>query len=185
MDMGNYISEQLAMFARAILLGGSLGLVYDLFGAVRTLGGRFWGGLLDVIYCALAVSSLFLFVMAGDGEMRIFVLAGALGGAVLFFCLLSRPLRPLWAFWLKILLSPLRAAAGLAKKLVGFARKWQKALSFLPGMGYNGQYTPRDTEPEPEAGGREMDGEEVRKDRKETSRQGGGAPERPGKAPQQ
>lgn len=182
MGMGNYISEQLAMFARAILLGGSLGLVYDLFGAVRTLGGRFWGGLLDVIYCALAVSSLFLFVMAGDGEMRIFVLAGALGGAVLFFCLLSRPLRPLWAFWLKILLSPLRAAAGGVKKLMGFARKWQKALSFLPGMGYNEKYAPRDREPEPEAGGREMDGEEVRK---EKSRQGGGAPGRPEKASQQ
>lgn len=182
MDMGNYISEQLAMFLRAILLGGSLGLVYDLFGAVRSLGGRIWGGLLDVLYCALAVSSLFLFVMAGGGEMRIFVLAGALGGAVLFFCLLSRPLRPLWAFWLEILLSPLRAAAGLVKKLLQFTRKWQKVLSFFPPVRYNEKYTPRDGDPEAGVGGRDLNGEE---DRKEASRQGGTAAAGPEEASQQ
>ena len=88
MELGNYISEQLAMFVRAILLGASLGLVYDLFRTLRRLGGRVWGGVLDGTYCVLAVCSLFLFVMAGDGEMRLFVPAGALGGAVLFFCLL-------------------------------------------------------------------------------------------------
>ena len=40
MELGNYISEQLAMFVRAILLGASLGLVYDLFRTLRRLGGR-------------------------------------------------------------------------------------------------------------------------------------------------
>ena len=121
MELGNYISEQLAMFVRAILLGASLGLVYDLFRTLRRLGGRVWGGVLDGTYC----------VMAGDGEMRLFVPAGALGGAVLFFCLLSRPLRPLWDFWLEVFLSPVRAAAGVgkkggrrAKKLFSFSRRW-------------------------------------------------------------
>ena len=131
MELGNYISEQLAMFVRAILLGASLGLVYDLFRTLRRLGGRVWGGVLDGTYCVLAVCSLFLFVMAGDGEMRLFVPAGALGGAVLFFCLLSRPLRPLGDFWLEVFLSPVRAAAGVgkkggrrAKKLFSFSRRW-------------------------------------------------------------
>ena len=59
MELGNYISEQLAMFLRAILLGMSLGLVYDLFRALRRLGGRVLGGALDGIYCVLAVGSLF------------------------------------------------------------------------------------------------------------------------------
>lgn len=129
--MGNYISEQLAMFVRSILLGGSLGLIYDLLRTLRRLGGRIWGGVLDGIYCVLSACSLFLFVMAGDGEMRLFVLAGALGGAVLFFCLLSRPLRPLWELWLEIFLAPLRAAAAVGKKggrrtkkLFSFCRRW-------------------------------------------------------------
>lgn len=131
MELGNYISEQLAMFLRAILLGMSLGLVYDLFRTLRRLGGRVLGGALDGIYCVLAVGSLFFFVMAGDGEMRLFVPAGALGGGVLFFCLLSRPLRPVWDFWLDVFLSPVRTAAGVgkkggrrAKKLFSFGRRW-------------------------------------------------------------
>ena len=130
--MGGYIiSEQLAMFLRSIALGGALGLVYDLLRTLRRLGGRLWGGVLDALYCVLAVSSLFLFMMAGSGELHLFVLMGTLGGAVLFFCLLSRPLRPLWDFWLEVFLSPVRAAAGVgkkggrrAKKLFSFSRRW-------------------------------------------------------------
>ena len=84
--MGGYIiSEQLAMFLRSIALGGALGLVYDLLRTLRRLGGRLWGGVLDALYCVLAVSSLFLFMMAGSGELHLFVLMGTLGGAVLFF----------------------------------------------------------------------------------------------------
>lgn len=123
MELGNYISEQLAMFVRAILLGASLGLVYDLFRTLRRLGGRVWGGVLDGTYCVLAVCSLFLFVMAGDGEMRLFVPAGALGGAVLFFCLLSRPLRPLWDFWLTVLLAPVCRLWLLLKKSIKIGKK--------------------------------------------------------------
>lgn len=114
--MGIELTEQLAMFCRSILLGGVLALAYDLLRALRGLGGRLWGGVLDGFYCFLAVSALFLFVMAGDGELRLFFLAGALGGAVLFFCLFSPWLRPLWDFWLEILLSPLRLARDMAKK---------------------------------------------------------------------
>lgn len=128
---GNVVSQQLMMFLRSIALGAALGLTYDLLGALRTLGGKLWGALLDALYCLLAVTALFFFVLAGSGELRIFVLAGALGGAVLFFCLLSRPLRPLWAFWLQILLTPVALARGLLrkcgenfKKLFSFAGAW-------------------------------------------------------------
>ena len=129
--MGNYISEQLAMFLRSVALGATLGLIYDLLRSLRKLGGRLWGALLDGAYCLVAAASLFFFVMAGDGELRIFILTGALGGAVLFFCLLSQSLRPLWDFWLQILLTPMRLLERLekkgerfAKKLFSFARKW-------------------------------------------------------------
>ena len=131
MELGNYISEQLAMFLRSILLGGTLGLIYDLLRTLRRLGGRVWGGVLDGFFCVLAVSGLFLFTMAGDGELRLFVLMGALGGGVLFFCLLSRPMRPLWDFWLELLLAPAelvwrtgKKCGRRTKKSFSFCRKW-------------------------------------------------------------
>ena len=122
--MGGYIiSEQLAMFLRSIALGGALGLVYDLLRTLRRLGGRLWGGVLDALYCVLAVSSLFLFMMAGSGELHLFVLMGTLGGAVLFFCLLSHPLRPLWDFWLTVLLAPVCRLWLLLKKSIKIGKK--------------------------------------------------------------
>lgn len=111
------------MFFRSILLGGTLGLLYDLLRALRALGGRIWGGVLDSVYCVLSLSLLFFFVMAGDGELRLFFLVGALGGGILFFCLLSPILRPLWDFWLQILLSPVHLAEGAGKKCWRWTKK--------------------------------------------------------------
>lgn len=129
--MGNVISQQLALFFRSILLGGTLALVYDLVGALRSLGGRIWGGILDTLYCLAAAGTLFLFVMAGDGELQIFILLGVLGGAVLFFCLLSQVLRPLWTFWLGLALIPVRLlvkflkkVGEISKKLFSFSKNW-------------------------------------------------------------
>lgn len=123
------ISEQLALFLRAVALGGALGLVYDLLRALRGLGGKIWGGLLDALFCLTAAASLFLFVMAGDGEMRLFVLLGAGGGMLLYLCLFSPLLRPVWRFWLTLLLLPARMVGRLfkkcgceAKKLFSFGR---------------------------------------------------------------
>lgn len=130
--MEGYVSQQLALFLRSILLGGTLGLVYDLLRALRRLGGKTWGTLLDALYCVFAVLAVFFFVLAGDGELRIFVLAGIVGGGVLFFCLLSRPLRPLWDFWLDIFLSPARLIRDVAKKLtIIFKDFYKKLFSFI------------------------------------------------------
>ena len=129
--MGNIVSEQLLLFLRSVLLGGVLGLLYDLLRPFRRLGGRLWGGLLDALYGLTTVSAVFLFVMAGDGELRVFILMGALGGAVLFFCLLSQPMRPLWDFWTAIFLKPvlwtknfLGKCEKKRKKLFSFGKKW-------------------------------------------------------------
>lgn len=125
--MGNYVSEQLAVFLRAIALGAALGLVYDLLGALRRLGGRIWGGFLDVVFCLTAAASVFLFVMAGDGELRIFIALGVVGGAVLFWCLLGEILRPIWAFWLGLALLPVELVKKFLKKC---GRKGKKVFSF-------------------------------------------------------
>lgn len=121
------ISEQLALFLRAVALGAALGLVYDLFRVLRTLGGKVWGGLLDALFCLAAAASLFLFVMAGDGEMRIFVVLGAAGGMLLFLCLAGQMLRPVWRFWLEVFLFPARLVRRFLKKS---GRKTKKLFSF-------------------------------------------------------
>lgn len=125
--MGNYVSEQLLLFLRSIALGAVLGLVYDLLSALRSLGGRLWGGVLDALFCLTAACSVFLFVMAGDGELRIFIALGILGGAVLFRCLLGGLLRPVWRFWVELALFP----AGLVEKfLKKCGRRGKKVFSF-------------------------------------------------------
>lgn len=126
--MGNYISEQLTLFLRSIALGLSLGLVYDLLRIARGMCGRVLGGALDALYCVGAAAALALFVLAGDGELRIFVVIGAVGGAVLFLCLLSPLLRPVWRFWTALGLFPARVARRLFKKC---GRTAKKLFSFL------------------------------------------------------
>lgn len=116
------------MFLRSILLGGTLALLYDLLRPLRRLGERGLGCLLDVLVSLVSTASLFFFFMAGDGELRLFILLGALGGAILFFCLLSQPLRPLWDFWFQLFLAPLLLCGRFFKKLYQFCKK---VFSFL------------------------------------------------------
>ena len=125
--MGNYVSEQLAVFLRAILLGAALGLVYDLLSALRRLGGKLWGGVLDALFCLASACSVFLFVMAGDGELRIFIALGIGGGAVLFRCLLGGVLRPVWRFWVDLALFPARLVKKFLQKC---GRRGKKVFSF-------------------------------------------------------
>lgn len=129
--MGNHISEQMLLFLQSIALGAALGLVYDLLGALRGLGGRLWGGTLDVLFCLTSAGSVFLFTMAGSGELRVFMVLGIVGGAVLFWCLLSGLLRPIWAFWLGLILLPARLMGKIlkkggqtAKKVFSFWQNW-------------------------------------------------------------
>ena len=70
MEIGNYVSQQLLAFLRAIALGACLGLEYDVLGALRRLGGKVWGGVLDAAFCLTAAPASALFVLAGDGELR-------------------------------------------------------------------------------------------------------------------
>ena len=64
--------------------------------------GLFGENDLTVIPLLLCIAlAVFLFVLRqSDGQLRGFILLGGLGGGVLFFSLLSRPLRPVWDFWM-------------------------------------------------------------------------------------
>ena len=74
--------------------------LYDLLRAVRLRHPRLTAPL-DLLYCQAVGLAVFLFVLRqSDGQLRGFILLGGLGGGVLFFSLLSRPLRPVWDFWM-------------------------------------------------------------------------------------
>jgi cell division protein FtsB len=126
--VGNEIPAQLTLFFRSILLGLLLALGYDMTRPVRALGGKIWGTILDIAVSLFSVVAVFLFVMAGDGELRLFILLGALGGMVVFFGLLGPPLRPLWALLTKIFLFPIRLVWIFLEK---FAQIFKKAFSFF------------------------------------------------------
>lgn len=93
------ISQQLLVFVQSILLGLSAGLLYDLLRPFRLRLPRLTG-LLDTLYCLSIGSAMFLFLLRrSDGQLRGFVVLGAIGGSVLFFCAFSEVLRPVWSFW--------------------------------------------------------------------------------------
>ena len=76
-----YISQQLALFSGAALLGAVLGLAYDLLRSVR----RRWQRLLavcDVLFClAVAAGSIGYTLRAAGGELRLYLAVGmVLGG---------------------------------------------------------------------------------------------------------
>ena len=97
--MESQFSHQLLVFGQSILLGFCAGLVYDLLRPFRLRLPRLTG-VLDALYCLLTGVAIFLFLLRGaEGELRGFVVLGALGGAILFFCVFSELLRPIWAFW--------------------------------------------------------------------------------------
>lgn len=121
--MGNEIPLQLAQFFRSILLGGSLALLYDMARALRPLGGRAWETILDTLVSIGSVFALFLLVMAEEGELRLFILLGTLGGAVLFFSILSPALRPVLTFWVGLFLIPVRIACKIFTRTAKYGKK--------------------------------------------------------------
>lgn len=97
------ISAQLALFGQSVLLGLGSAVLYDLLRAVRLRLPRATA-VLDTVYCLCVGTGLFLFVLRRSaGLLRGYVLLGGLGGAVLYFCLLSALLRPVWSFWVDTL----------------------------------------------------------------------------------
>lgn len=121
--MENYVSQQLMIFARSILLGMGIALVYDLLRPARQrCPALLW--MLDGAYCLISALALGLFLLRqGDGELRLYILLGAAGGVVLFFSLLSESLQAVWDFWADtavvtghIVVIPLRQMRRLGKK---------------------------------------------------------------------
>ena len=138
--MENYVAAQLQQLGAAVALGAAGGLVYDVLRAARLLDrrDRLLTHLLDALFVALlGAGVLWLALVVGEGELRLYMVTGMALGAVLWFYLFSRLLRPVWDFWAAALVAVCRLV-GLpfvflwraAKKLVESVKK---GFSFLRG----------------------------------------------------
>ena len=136
--MENYVAAQLQQLGAAVALGAAGGLVYDVLRAARLLDrrDRLLTHLLDALFVVLlGAGVLWLALVVGDGELRLYMVTGMALGAVLWFYLFSRPLRPVWDFWAAALVAlgrllgmPFVFLWRTAKKLIETVKK---GFSFL------------------------------------------------------
>lgn len=129
---------QAEQFAQAVLLGGLLGLVYDLLRAPRKLLPKL-AGILDALFLlALLLSLLFFALYAGQGQFRLFFFPGILLGAAGYFLVLSpvilRALTGLLRCFGQFLHTILQPVRFCAKKIFSF---FEKPLCKKQKMGYN------------------------------------------------
>ena len=129
--------QQLHILLRSVLLGWSLGLLYDLLRALRRRCRQPWlRSTLDALYGLMLFLLVFLFTLrVGGGELRVFLLAGLAIGLLLFFALCSALLRPVWDLWvdtvlrfLRLLILPFRL---LLRQLKIFLHRLKKFFHFF------------------------------------------------------
>lgn len=143
--------EQLRLFLQSILLGVGVGLLYDWLRAPRRVFGFGWvaTAVCDACFWLVFLAALFEFnLLLATGQNRYFILAGAAGGAVLYFCLLSGAvlavlegiLRCLWRCLRLVCLACRRVweflrCGAIAVKTRFFAKKFAKPSSIFRGKG--------------------------------------------------
>ena len=122
---------QLEALCQALLLGGGLGLFYDVLRVIRVRTGLRWLGQgLDLLFWLLATAALFSWSdRAWGGTVRLYGALFCLGGGALYFRVLSPC--ALWMGYriadfttviLKILLIPLRGLSMGTKKVKNIIR---------------------------------------------------------------
>lgn len=91
--MGITIAGQTTMFLYALLLGGVIGVVYDIFRVSRVAFRLSWLLVLlqDLLFFFLSALLLWrYFLLQSSGEVRIFAVLGVLLGWVIYFFTLGR-----------------------------------------------------------------------------------------------
>lgn len=119
--------EQLRLFLQSILLGVGMGAVYDLLRAPRRVFRFGWAATAacDALFWLVLLAALFEFnLLFAAGQNRYFVLAGAAGGAVLYFQLLSGVVL---AVLEGILEGIVRLAAGLCWLGCTIRQRWRQS----------------------------------------------------------
>lgn len=120
------VTDQALDFLGALILGGALGVLYDLFRLVQIrLGLRALGAALDLSYWAVALAALFSYCLAaGNGDVRIYLMVGIALGGGLYFLTLSEIFRclgnKLWEIFIflgNLCLKPLILSRDLSKMI--------------------------------------------------------------------
>lgn len=118
--------QQLRALCQALLLGGAMGVVYDLFRILRVrVKLPLLGPLLDLLFWLTAVAALFVWSQgAWGGQVRLYGAVFCLVGGTLYFWAISPWLlrlgylgADLMAALLGILTFPLGVAGGILKKI--------------------------------------------------------------------
>lgn len=134
------IARQLRGLCQAVLLGGALGVVYDLMRVMRRrIPLRWLGSVLDFSFWVAATVALFLFSHeAWDGQIRLYGAVFCMVGGGVYFWALSPPVLSVFFFLadmaqriLGILTLPARVLGRLfkrfgknAKNIFPFKGKW-------------------------------------------------------------
>jgi len=86
------VKEQLCDFLCALLLGGIIGIVYDVLRVIRGRGRySVLTAIFDVIFCIVCgILTLMYGFTVGDLELRIFALFGIICGEIFYFSWFSR-----------------------------------------------------------------------------------------------
>ena len=115
--------------------GVLLGLYYDLLRPLRLLPlPRLVGGLADLAFWASAALLLFTCaLLLGDGRVRLYMAAGVLAGAAVYFLTLSAPVRRFLGWIGSLLVRAGRVLVLPLKKLPHFEKKSEKTLPFSDG----------------------------------------------------
>ena len=132
--MENYVASQALSLAVSVAIGIAAAFLYDLLRAIRIRWKRAapLTHVLDVVY-VLAVSflALWLTLVVGEGKLRLYMITGAVAGALIWWLFPSRVLRSTWDFWMdalvafvRLLLRPLVWCKKIGKKGFSFLRKW-------------------------------------------------------------
>jgi len=125
------VSNQAYVFLCTIIGGMAIALVYDFFRilrkAVRTSGTVTY--VQDLLYWLIAAAIMFITVYySNDGQLRAYLFAGAITGAILYALLFSNMVMRSSLFIIKIVSKAVKAAVFIATypaKLIGFLRKGQ------------------------------------------------------------
>ncbi|SBV92249.1 putative spore cortex biosynthesis protein YabQ [uncultured Eubacteriales bacterium] len=145
------VSGQALALLGALALGAGAGLLYDLMRVLRTrIHWRVLGAALDLLFWLAVTAAIFVYtVTVGGGRVRLFLLGAVLGGAVVYFLLLSHYALQLGylaadlagLIW-RLLLLPARFLWALCKKIKKFVKnhfhyqkKWYKISQLQREMG--------------------------------------------------
>ena len=86
------INAQTMLFLYSALLGASIGVIYDLFRAIRyemqlKLMGIF---ICDSLFCFISISGILMFILNfASGEGRFYIIFAIISGAILYFLTIS------------------------------------------------------------------------------------------------